>query len=58
MRVSSGKLQDGVVAGMVECRLILPSGEPLDAGHAIGRGPHLHVFIGTEWYGVDVRSLA
>jgi hypothetical protein len=40
-----------------ECRLVLPSGEPPGAHHAIGRGPTLHLFVGTQWYSADLRHL-
>jgi hypothetical protein len=37
-----GEVQDDVIATMVQCRLLLPSGQPLDAGQVIGRGPKLY----------------
>lgn len=52
-----GNLRDDGVTGMETCRLVLPSGEPLENGRVIGRGPNLHVFVGTAWYGVDVRTV-
>jgi len=53
-----GLLKDGAVAEMIACRLILPSGEPLEAARVIGRGPLLHVFAGADWFSADVRSCA
>ncbi len=51
-----GRLTDGAVAGMILCRLIFPSGEPLQGARVVGRGPELHVFAGTDWFSVDVRG--
>jgi hypothetical protein len=40
-----------------QCRLVLPSGELPDASKVIGRGPILHLFIGTSWWQADLRRL-
>lgn len=53
-----GRFAGEAIVGIVPCRLILPSGEPLGEERAVGRGPQLHVFAGTEWYSVDVRALS
>ncbi len=56
-RCALGELGDTALEKLAECRLILPSGEPLQEGHVVGRGPILHVFAGTSWYQVDIRRL-
>ncbi len=56
-RCMLGELGEAALENLAECRLTLPSGEPLQDGQFIGRGPLLHVFAGTSWYQVDVRRL-
>jgi hypothetical protein len=53
-----GRLQEDGIVTTVPCRLILPSGEPLEAARVIGRGPLLHAFAGDAWYSTDVRAFA
>jgi hypothetical protein len=40
-----------------ECRLMLPTGEQPSDRFVIGRGTMLHVFVGSQWYRIDIRTL-
>lgn len=52
-----GELGELELTHIVECRLVLPSGEACTGAQVIGRGPLMHVFTETDWYQVDVRGL-
>jgi hypothetical protein len=51
------KLGPGKLMAETEFRLTLPNGDRLPDVEVVGRGSTLHLFVGRDWYRLDLAEL-
>jgi hypothetical protein len=56
-RLMVAKLGPGKLMAETEFRLTLPNGDQLPDVEVVGRGSTLHLFVGRDWYRLDLAEL-
>ena len=56
-RLVLGELADGEFEPRFTGRLVLDDGSELPLATVVGRGSDMHVFVGTDWYRLDIHDI-